>query len=231
MTAMTEAMDGRVLVLNKHWMAVDVTRVWKAVQKVVAGRALFVDPVSHVTYQWEDWLLNWDDAVLVAKRAEGKTLPMAGLFEMVVPEVVVCTEYEGRGYGVTRRHPKFSRRNIYRRDRYRCCYCNRRFHTEDLTLDHVVPKSKGGRMTWKNIVLACLPCNARKDNRTPKEAGMRLVREPYEPKAEDLALNPMERLRRKVGERPLETWEQFLGKMVSEEKAMSFMYWSTTLKD
>jgi 5-methylcytosine-specific restriction endonuclease McrA len=221
MTAMAEAMDGRVLVLNKHWQAVDVTKVWKAIHKVVNGRALFIDPMSHVTYEWEDWVLNWDEAALQAKRASGKTLPVGGIFEMVVPEVIVCTEYSGRGYRLSKRRPKFSRTNVYRRDANRCQYCDRKFKTEDLTLDHVVPKSKGGEMEWENIALACIPCNSKKDNRTPQQAGMKLIREPFKPKAEDLSVNPMDKLFRKVGRSPMKTWEQFLGKM----------YWEVELKD
>jgi 5-methylcytosine-specific restriction endonuclease McrA len=64
----------------------------------------------------------------------------------------------------------FSRLNIYTRDRFSCQYCGARFRREDLTFDHVVPRSAGGRTSWENIVTACVPCNARKANRTPREA-------------------------------------------------------------
>jgi 5-methylcytosine-specific restriction endonuclease McrA len=221
MTAMADVMDSRVLVLNKNWQAVNVTKARKAIHKVINGRALFIDPLSHVTYDWEDWVLNWDDAAVTAKRAAGKVMPVGGIFEMVVPEVIVCTEYGERGFKVSTRRPKFSRTNVYRRDRNRCQYCGKKFKVADLTLDHVMPKSKGGEMVWENIVLACFPCNSKKDNRTPKQAGMRLIREPFRPKAGDLVINPLDRLRRKVGDKPVETWEQFLGKM----------YWEVELKD
>jgi 5-methylcytosine-specific restriction endonuclease McrA len=221
MTAMVEVMDSKVLVLNKNWQAVDVTKVWKAIHKVISGRALFIDPLSHVTYEWEDWVLNWDDASMTAKREMGKTLPVGGIFEMVVPEIIVCTEYSGRGYKVSKRRPKFSRTNVYRRDRNRCQYCGDKFKTEYLNLDHVIPKSKGGEMSWENIALACVPCNSKKENRTPEQAGMRLIRRPFRPKAEDLSVNPMDKLLRKAGNRPMKTWEQFLGKM----------YWEVELKD
>ncbi len=76
---------------------------------------------------------------------------------------------------------RFSRRNIYARDRHRCQYCGRRFPTEDLTYDHVLPRSRGGRTEWKNIVTCCVTCNRKKGGKTPEEAGMRLVRKPSRP--------------------------------------------------
>jgi len=77
---------------------------------------------------------------------------------------------------------KFSRINIYTRDRFACQYCGARFDAEDLTFDHVVPRSAGGRTSWENIVTACMPCNASKANRTPREASMSLLRRPVKPR-------------------------------------------------
>jgi len=77
---------------------------------------------------------------------------------------------------------KFSRINIYTRDRFACQYCGARFDAEDLTFDHVVPRSQGGRTSWENIVTACVPCNAHKANRTPREAQMHLLRRPAKPR-------------------------------------------------
>ena len=76
---------------------------------------------------------------------------------------------------------KFSRVNIYARDGYRCQYCGKPCTIDELTYDHVVPRSKGGRTTWENIVSACYLCNRRKANRTPAEAGMKLLRHPRRP--------------------------------------------------
>ena len=76
---------------------------------------------------------------------------------------------------------KFSRVNIYARDRYRCQYCGIKLAIADLTYDHVVPRARGGRTVWENIVTACVPCNARKSDRTPEQAGMRLLATPARP--------------------------------------------------
>jgi 5-methylcytosine-specific restriction endonuclease McrA len=76
---------------------------------------------------------------------------------------------------------KFSRQNIYARDRYRCQYCGKRYPSEELTYDHVLPKSRGGRTEWNNIVTCCIECNRKKGGRSPREAHMRLVRKPGRP--------------------------------------------------
>jgi 5-methylcytosine-specific restriction endonuclease McrA len=76
---------------------------------------------------------------------------------------------------------KFSRVNIYARDGYRCQYCGQTCTVSELTYDHVIPRSRGGRTCWENIVSACYACNRRKANRTPAEAGMKLLSTPARP--------------------------------------------------
>jgi 5-methylcytosine-specific restriction endonuclease McrA len=76
---------------------------------------------------------------------------------------------------------KFSRQNIYARDRYQCQYCGGRFAAEDLTYDHIIPKSRGGKTKWENIVTCCVDCNRQKGGRTPVEASMQLIRQPNRP--------------------------------------------------
>ena len=76
---------------------------------------------------------------------------------------------------------KFSRQNIYARDRYKCQYCGNQYPTEELTYDHVMPKSRGGTTEWENIVTCCIDCNRKKGGRIPSEASMQLVRRPKRP--------------------------------------------------
>ncbi len=76
---------------------------------------------------------------------------------------------------------KFSRQSVIARDKWRCQYCGCRKSASELTFDHVVPKSRGGRTEWENIVMACVDCNATKADRTPAEAGMRLRSKPVRP--------------------------------------------------
>lgn len=76
---------------------------------------------------------------------------------------------------------KFSRANIFARDKYRCQYCGHKGRTDELTFDHVIPISRGGRKAWENIVTACIACNNRKSGRTPEEARLTLIKQPTRP--------------------------------------------------
>jgi len=75
----------------------------------------------------------------------------------------------------------FTRKNVYRRDKGRCQYCGKKISFGKFTFDHVIPKSRGGLTSWRNIVCCCLECNSKKDNRTPEEAGMKLIKKPVAP--------------------------------------------------
>lgn len=75
-----------------------------------------------------------------------------------------------------------TRRNVLKRDNYTCQYCGERMDKSDLTLDHVVPRSRGGQHSWENLVTACAPCNRRKGDNLPGEIGLKLLRNPYKPR-------------------------------------------------
>ncbi|MFZ5835135.1 MAG: HNH endonuclease [Pseudomonadota bacterium] len=99
-------------------------------------------------------------------------------FEMALPSVVSLKRYVKPA-----RYPAFTRFNLFLRDGFICQYCSRK---DELTFDHVVPRSSGGRTTWQNVVAACATCNLRKGARRVSECGMRLRRAPYRPTNEDL---------------------------------------------
>ena len=86
-----------------------------------------------------------------------------------------------RGFRRHHRPVKFSRVNIYARDKYACQYCGRKATVADLTYDHVVPRSQGGKTEWTNIVTCCYQCNRKKGGRTPREANMTLLSKPVQP--------------------------------------------------
>ncbi len=96
-------------------------------------------------------------------------------FSMRLPSVVSLKAYVAQD-----RAPAFTRFNVFLRDGFSCAYCNR---SEDLTFDHVIPRSRGGRTSWENIVAACSRCNLAKGGRTPAEAQMALRRRPVRPTA------------------------------------------------
>lgn len=80
-----------------------------------------------------------------------------------------------------RREARFSRRNVYARDHYKCQYCGRRYPADELTCDHVIPRSRGGGTDWTNIVTCCVSCNRKKGGRTPEEAHLQLLKAPTRP--------------------------------------------------
>jgi 5-methylcytosine-specific restriction endonuclease McrA len=108
---------------------------------------------------------------------------------------------------------KFNRRNLFARDNNTCQYCGRRFPTSQLSLDHVIPRSRGGAASWENIVCACLKCNVRKGGRTPHEAHLQLIREPTKPRR-----NPVVSIT--LSDHRYASWKQFL----------DTAYWDVELK-
>ncbi|MGA0846313.1 MAG: HNH endonuclease [Luteolibacter sp.] len=95
-----------------------------------------------------------------------------------LPKVLVLTFYDR----LPRLEVRFSRRNVFLRDRFTCQYCEKVFPESQLNLDHVMPRDKGGRTTWENIVTSCFRCNTRKANKLPHEAGMHPRSEPHAPR-------------------------------------------------
>jgi 5-methylcytosine-specific restriction endonuclease McrA len=96
---------------------------------------------------------------------------------MRVPSVVRLVRY----IRFRRREARFSRRNVYARDHYKCQYCAKRFPADELTCDHVIPRSRGGGTDWTNIVTCCVSCNRKKGGRTPEEAHLTLLKKPVRP--------------------------------------------------
>jgi 5-methylcytosine-specific restriction endonuclease McrA len=105
-------------------------------------------------------------------------------FEMQLPSVIALKEYVASA-----RRPAFTRFNVFLRDRFCCQYCGAAFPTHELTFDHVVPRSKGGRTSWANVVTACSCCNLTKGSFMPHECGMHPLTTPYQPTAFQLQEN------------------------------------------
>ena len=186
---MTAVLERPTLVLNRNWQPVGVASVARALVKVWNDHAVIVDPADYQTYDWNDWV--------ELQPAEGEHVIRTQKLELRVPEVVIMTRYDRvPSYVVT-----FSRRNLFKRDGYTCQYCGCRPGSEELTIDHVTPRSQGGVSSWDNCVLACVKCNSRKADRTPEQAGMPLAKKPFRP-----AWRPMFAAR---GVR-IDSWTRFL---------------------
>jgi len=128
-------------------------------------------------------IINWKKAITLMLLGKVEVLEEYGReirsvsFTIKLPSVVRLLRLVKRPKSPV----KFSRQNIYARDKYRCQYCGQKFSSEELTYDHVVPRSRGGKTEWENIVTCCVDCNRRKGGRTPSEAGMKLIKKPEKP--------------------------------------------------
>ncbi|MBI3466340.1 MAG: HNH endonuclease [Planctomycetes bacterium] len=196
---MTKMLERPTLVLNRNWQPVNVATVARALVLLWNEAARVVDPADYQLYTWADWSRIApadDEAFIQAVRSR-----------LRVPEVIVLAAYDRLPSAAV----SFSRRNVFKRDHWTCQYCGVQPGGEELTIDHVLPRSQGGVSTWENCVLACIACNKRKADRTPQQAGMKLRKPPVQPAWRPLYARNHVRI---------ESWSKF----VSET------YWSVPLE-
>lgn len=163
-------LNGNVLVLNRSWVAVHIASAKRALTLLYVGSARAVHPHDYSLYEFEKWVDLSQDGL-------GGQYIYTPNFRIRVPEVILLGGFND----FIRREVRFSRQSVFERDANTCQYCRKHFPRSQLTIDHVVPQSRGGADAWDNLVVACLRCNIRKGNRTPDEAGMPLVRKPRKP--------------------------------------------------
>jgi 5-methylcytosine-specific restriction endonuclease McrA len=195
--------NAHVLVLNKSYLPVHVTTAKRAFCLLYAGIAKAVN-AQYETFDYESW------SRITVERSD-ETI---GLVDRVikVPRVILLLAYDR----VPKRRVRFSRYNIFARDKNTCQYCGRRFPRPELNLDHVIPRAHGGTSTWENVVCSCHACNRRKGGRTPGEARMRLITQPRKPAwTPPISLSVPAVMRRE--------WAPFLDFMVDVS------YWNTEL--
>ena len=204
------ALDASVLVLNRLFMAVRViparhafVMLFKRVAEVVS-----VEDETYATYDFSSWT-----EVSQYRRQfqpEAHEWVRTVRFEIAVPRVIRLLTYDR----LPKTRVRLNRRNLFARDASRCQYCGRKFRSSELSIDHVVPRSRGGRTMWTNVVCACMTCNVRKGGRTPDEAGMHLVQKPVQPR-----FSPVITLH--ASSERYRSWKQFL----------DAAYWHVELRD
>jgi hypothetical protein len=183
-------------VLNRSWTPVGTVSVQEAIIKLFSiysdgePKARIIDHESYATFTWDDWsklkISATDDVI------QGSNM----FFK--IPEVILLSRYDKLP------QPKvhFSRRNLYKRDQMTCQYCGDQPGSPELTVDHVLPRAQGGKTTWDNCVLACVKCNRRKADKTPAQAGMKVLKKPKKPHMRFFSYNSL---------KPVKSWEAFLG--------------------
>jgi len=179
---MEAVMSLSVLALNKTYSPVGIVSLKKAFKKLTAGKA----KVVHVTQQgyYEDYDISSWAEMSTLKNMIGEELSghedwintSDNLIE--APRIIRYLDYDK----IYTSKVRFSRKNIFLRDNYTCQYCGVSKSFKHLQLEHVLPKSKGGKTTWINTVCSCDECNDKKRDRTPREAGMELIRKPFAPR-------------------------------------------------
>jgi 5-methylcytosine-specific restriction endonuclease McrA len=195
----TKVLHRPTLVLNRNWQPVRVATVARALVMLWNETARVVDPEDYQLYTWADWSR-------LRPRAD-EPFVQAVRFRLRVPEVITLSGYDRLPLAAV----TFSRRNVFKRDHYTCQYCGRQPGGEELTIDHVQPRSQDGVSSWENCVLACMACNKCKANRTPEQAGMKLRRQPVHPAWKPLYADHSVRIA---------SWSKF----------MSEVYWSVELQ-
>jgi 5-methylcytosine-specific restriction endonuclease McrA len=197
-------LNSSVLVLNRSFFPIHVTTVKRAFCMLVSGIARVVDE-EYRTFDFHSW-------TELSEAVHGDTI---GLVDRVirVPRVIVLTAYDR----IPRRTVKFSRLNVLLRDNHTCQYCAKKLPRAKLNLDHVIPRSRGGTTTWENIVTSCHECNRRKGGRLPAEAGLKLIRKPFRPKAIPFVSIARSGIR-------FEEWKPFLN-------VVDYSYWNVELEE
>ena len=183
-------LNSNVLVLNRSYLPIHVTTVRRAFSLIYQGTALAVN-VNYETFDFEAWVETTDGG-------PGDSVGMPS-GRVRAPRVIVLLSYDR----VPKRHVRYSRLNIFARDKFTCQYCGVRPHRSELNLDHVIPRSLGGRTTWENVVCSCVECNRRKGGRTPAQARLRLTRRPVRPRWTPVIHNAVQAVR-------YDEWRPFL---------------------
>jgi 5-methylcytosine-specific restriction endonuclease McrA len=165
----SEVLDQPTLVLNRNWQPVHVTSVARSLILLWNDSARVVEPDEYRLLSWSEWTER--------EPVAGAPCIRTARLRLRVPEVIGLAHYDRLPSAAV----TFSRRNVAKRDHHTCQYCGAQPGGESITIDHVIPRSQGGTSSWTNCVAACPRCNARKADRTPEQAGMRLRRRPVRP--------------------------------------------------
>ena len=204
-----DALDANVLVLNKLYLPIHIVSARRAFALLCreVAEVISFEEDRFETHSFESW--RELSALRDQFPDDDHDYVRAVNFEIRVPKIIRLLIYDR----LPERAVKFNRRNVYARDESRCQYCGKRFPTSELTLDHVVPRSRGGASTWENLVCCCVACNMRKGGRLPEEAHLKLIRKPYKPRRSPL-------IRLTIQNEKYRSWRHFVDDA----------YWSVELK-
>ncbi len=162
-----------VLVLNRLWQAINVCTAERALSLLYTGHAQVVceNAEGFSTFSFSEWCD-------FSEQYDGDEIVSTIAIRVRIPRIILLLFFDR----LPSKDVKFTRHNVFERDKNCCQYCGKKFDRSELNIDHVVPRHRGGLTAWTNVVCSCVACNRRKGNRTPEEAGMHLVRKPKKPR-------------------------------------------------
>ncbi len=163
----------KVLVLNKYWQAINLSTARRAFCLLFVGsaKAIVESKEGFRTLDFREWV------EYSLSNPDGKDSVKTVKWVIRIPPIILLSHYTG--YPLL--SVKLTRKNVYKRDNYTCQYCGKKFPPEYLNIDHVIPRHRGGKTTWENVVCSCLWCNLKKGGKTLEESGMKLLRKPRAP--------------------------------------------------
>jgi len=168
-----ELQKSTVLVLNRCWQAINIKTPYEAVSMMYDDSATALEirgEDNMVPLRWNDWIsLPHDESALYINTINLK---------IKIPKIIVLSNFDRVPY----KRPKFTTNNVWIRDNGICQYTGKKLTPKNGNIDHIIPKSRGGKTDWNNCVLAHKEVNAKKADRTPEESGLKLIRKPYTPK-------------------------------------------------
>lgn len=209
---MEEILQNRVLKLNRNYQPIEIITakdafilLWKNFAEVVT-----IEDGTYANYTFSSWAEVSELKEKLDEWTEHDEWIHTPSLTLEIPRVIRVLAFDN----VPKYSIKLTRKNIYLRDANTCQYCGKVFPIKDLNIDHVNPRSHGGKNTWENLVCSCIKCNQKKRDRTPQEAGMKLIKLPCMPKH-----NP--HITVHIGYAKYKSWQNFL----------SQSYWNAELQE
>ena len=195
-------LKGNVLILNKFWQPMYLVSLEEAINILFQERGKIILE-DYGLLDLDDWL-NYSEIIL----SENNNLSyiQTKTKRLIKPSIILMHN----NHYQPRIEISFSRKLIEIRDNNTCQYCGKKLSRHNKTIDHVIPKSKGGQNTWENVVLCCRKCNRKKGDKTPEEANMKLINKPKKPKLIEMMIKKINN----SDEKEMKMWLKFLNKAI-----------------
>lgn len=190
---MKSVLDDYAAILNSNWLLIRFAPCRQAIELCMRERAYALDTSTYQVLDWDEWINHAAGPDYAMVKTPTRQVP--------VPQIIVLAKYGGK----PERKLSYSKPAVLHRDNHKCLFCGVQLPAPKLTIDHVIPRSRGGKTDFVNAATACEPCNRKKADKTPEEAGMAMRYQPYVP-------NWSPKLR--IPKVPIkECWKPFLAKI------------------